>query len=171
MRSALGIRNITLLRTCLRLLPRQRLMLRLRRSCPTLGQWSLLQRRRAGKSGHAQRISCSSPDGIEECWEVKEKWRVEGGGGLPVRPFCSRFCASRFHCSSHLLLEGRNSRNGVEGLTTVSMLVRVFFLLSLFLFPTGVLSCVFRNMYGRSFVFPYLCLCLSAERILDKVRG
>ena len=47
-------------------------MLRLRRSCPMLGQQFLFQRRRAGKSGHAQRTSCSSPNGIKERWEAKK---------------------------------------------------------------------------------------------------
>ena len=50
------------------------------------------------------------------------------------------------------------------------MLVRAFFF-AFFPFPPGVLSCVFRNMYGWSFIFSLLCLCLSTERIPDKVRG
>jgi hypothetical protein len=33
----------------------------------------LLQRRRVGKSGHAQRISCSSLEGVEEDWKVKRR--------------------------------------------------------------------------------------------------
>ena len=53
-------------------------MLRLRRSCPMLGQQLLLQRRRAGKSGHAQRTFCSAPDGIEERYGAKEK-KIKGG--------------------------------------------------------------------------------------------
>jgi hypothetical protein len=53
-------------------------MLRLRRSCPTLGWRLLLQRRHAGKSGHAQRTFCSSPDSIEERWEADEKEGVWG---------------------------------------------------------------------------------------------
>jgi hypothetical protein len=53
-------------------------MLRLRRSCPTLGWRRLLQRRHAGKSGHAQRTSCSSPDSIEGRSEADER----GGGRL-----------------------------------------------------------------------------------------
>ena len=61
-------------------------MVRLRRTRPRLGQFLLLQRSRVEKSGHAQRISCSSLEGVEEGREVKRKWRVEGGGGLSVRP-------------------------------------------------------------------------------------
>jgi len=80
-------------------------MLRLRRSWPMLGQQLLLQRRRAGKSGHAQRTSCNSPDGIEERWEAKEKGRVEGGGGLPVRPLCSRSVQGDF--TTHLIYFSR----------------------------------------------------------------
>jgi hypothetical protein len=60
-------------------------MLRLRRSRPRLGQRLLLQRRRVGRSGHAQRISCSSSFKVAEGGNVEEK-RVERGGDLPVRP-------------------------------------------------------------------------------------
>ena len=41
-------------------------MLRLRRTRLRLGQLLLPQKRRVGKSGHAQRISCSSLEGVEE---------------------------------------------------------------------------------------------------------
>jgi len=41
-------------------------MLRLRRSRQKMGQRLLSQRSRAGKSGHVQRTSCSSSEGIEE---------------------------------------------------------------------------------------------------------
>lgn len=80
-------------------------MLRLRRSCPMLGQQLLFQRRRAGKSGHAQRTSCSSPNGIKERWEAKKR-RVEGGGGLPVRPLCSRSVLADF--TTHLIYFSRD---------------------------------------------------------------
>jgi len=48
----------------------------------------------------------------------------------------------------------------------VSSLVRAFF--TFFSFPPrGSVKC-FRNMYGRSFVFPYLCLC-PTERMVNKL--
>lgn len=77
-------------------------------------------------------------------------------------------CASRFHYSSHLLLEGRNSRNDVEGLSTWGQCwCGLFFFCFLPFSPWG---CLFEICtVGPSF-FPYLCLCLSPERLPDKVR-
>ena len=50
------------------------------------------------------------------------------------------------------------------------MLVRAFFFASSF-FPLGFCHVSFEICtVGPSF-FPYLCLCLSAERIPNKVRG
>lgn len=144
-------------------------MVRLRRTRPKLGQLLLLQRRRAGKSGHAQRISCSSLGGVEEGREVKRKWRVEGGGGLSVRPLCSCSCAGRFHCSSSTPSRLRSSRNDVEGLSTVfNAGADFFFAFFSFLFPLGSHAVSFEICTVGPH-FPYLCFC-SAKRILDKVR-
>jgi hypothetical protein len=99
MRFGLGIRNTTLLRTRLHLLLKQRLMHRLRRSRLRLGQPQLLQRRRAGRNGHAQRISCSSSFAVaEEGGEVEKKGCKRLWPNSPS--LCSCFFASRCHYSS-----------------------------------------------------------------------
>jgi len=65
-----------------------------------------------GKNGLAQRISCSPLEGMEESWEVKRKWRVEGGGGLTVRPSARALVLADVIAHLTLLLELQNSRDG-----------------------------------------------------------
>jgi hypothetical protein len=148
MRSGLGIRNTTLLRTRLHLLLKQRLMHRLRRSRPRLGQPLLLQRRRAGRNGHAQKISCSSSFAVAE--EEVEKKGCKRRWPTSPSP-CSCFYASRCHYSS-LSLRGRETLEMMWRLSVVSTLVRAFFFFLVSFCEWGSLMC--RNMYGRSFVFP-----------------